>query len=215
MLNRFVKLLPCLLLLNACSSSLQVVGDTFSVFRSRDDTAIATAKLDTRYRYLRVTVHGRSTLMILGYVEPAAGMPVEVWYSAGGNEVLRLQGGRVVGATATPTEWSNVRFSALPSWSSISAPVVLTRQRDVMPGYDYGVVDKLSVEPITPPFRTHLAGVRADRLRWFKETSTGRASLPPARYAVSVQNEQEIVVYGEQCLSQSFCISWQRWPANS
>ncbi|WP_206951089.1 YjbF family lipoprotein [Trinickia acidisoli] len=215
MFNRLVTLLPCLFLLNACSTSLQVIGDTFAPLRGRSDKLTDTAKLDTRYRYLRVTVHGRSTLMILGYVDPAPHTPVEVWYSAGGAEVLRLQDGRVVGTTAMPTDWSNVRLSALPSWSSISAPLTLTRRRDVMPGYDYGVVDTLSVIPIAPPSGTHLVGVPVDRLSWFKETSSGREPLPPGRYGVSIRNGQGIVVYGEQCLSRSFCISWQRWPANS
>ena len=214
MVNRLVKLLPCLFFLSGCSNSVLVISDTFHPFH-RGDPLIDATTLDSRYRYLRITVRGRSTLMILGYVDPAPHSPVEVWYSAGGAEVLRLQDGRVIGTTAMPTDWSNVRLSAQPSWSNIAGPVTLIRRRDVMPGYDYGVVDTLSVMPIAPPSRTHLVGMAIDRLRWFEETSGGRDPLPPSRYAVSIREGKAVVVYGEQCLSRSFCISWQRWPANS
>lgn len=204
----------CVLLLTACSPALYELGDTLSLFRGGTDSAIGSAKLDPRYRYLRITVGGKATLMILGYVDPGPQGPVEVWYSSGG-EVLRIQGGRIVGATGMPTDWLNVRLSAQPAWSGIAAPVALTRQRDVMPGYDYGIVDALSVAPVVAPSDTRLVGVPTVQLRWFEETSTGRQPLPRARYAVSIQDGQEIVVYGEQCLSKTFCLSWQRWPANT
>ena len=35
--------------------------------------------------------------------------------------------------------------------------------------------------------------------------------LPPARYAVDFRDGYEFVVYGDQCLSEDFCFTWQRW----
>jgi len=198
--------------LAACSSSLQGVGDAVGLLRAtRGNQQVDATQLNPRYRYLRVSVHGRSTLLVLGYVDPDRHGPVEVWYSGSG-EVLRLQNGRLVGAAGLTVDWSNVHFSAYPHWSDIASPLTLTRSRDVMPGYAYGVTDTLQLRPIAPPARTDLADLRSNALQWYEEDARG---LRPARYAVMREAGETVVVYGEQCLSNNFCLSWQRWPAHA
>lgn len=208
-------LLGGLALLCSCSTSMQSVGDVVQAFTGHGDGEANRIPIDSRYRHLRIAVHGRSTVLILGYVDADPEGPIETWYSAGGKETIRLQNGRFVGGTGLPVEWRNVKLSAQPGWQTIGAATKIVRRRDVMPGYEYGLVDTITVEPISAPRHTSLYGKPKPDWHWFEEVSSGDAALPPSRYAVETRDGVPTVVYGEQCLSRTFCISWQRWPLNS
>ena len=173
-----------------------------------------TGVLNPAFRYLRVTIDNRVALLALGNVDEDPGGPIEVWYSAA-REVLRLQNGRVVGASGLTTEWRNVSLPVIPRWAELArgdAPYRWERVRDVMPGYRYGVRDSLTLRRVAPPSRSRLAGVASTDLAWFEERAE---QLPLARYAVEVRDGVGTAVYGEQCLALELCFSWQRWPAPS
>lgn len=182
---------------------------------------VVNPRLDPHFRYLRVAVDGAATFLILGNEEADPRGPVEVWYSVDG-EVLRLQRGRLVGAVGLPTEWRRVVLPALPAWAELARtgqPLHWTRERDVMPGYHWGVRDALRLRVTAPPRRSVLQGVDPGGLTWFEEemdpeSGTAGGALPAARYGVDLRGGQETVVYGEQCLTPTFCFSWQRWPAS-
>ena len=180
--------------------------------------------LNPGFRYLRLVVDGQVVLLALGYTDADSQGPIEVWYSAH-KEVLRIQNGRVVGATGTITEWQSVSIPPLPSWSTLSKaaePIRWTRSRDLMPGYRYGIKDTLITRVIPPPSRSQLFDLDPASLIWFEEdsdssghipTSKGSSDrLPPAKYAVSLGQGSEAVIYAEQCLATDLCFSWQRWP---
>lgn len=192
--------------------------------------SVANARLNPNFRYLRVTIGSRVVFLALGNEDSHPQGPIEVWYSAE-REVLRLQKGRIVGAVGLTTEWRNVVLPELPSWSAITRaqePVSWVRIRDVMPGYRFGVRDKLVLRVLPPPRNSALQGPDPQSLNWFEERLqpdslarfpatlfTGLAvdsGLPPARYAVDLREGKETVVYAEQCLAPDLCFSWQRWP---
>lgn len=171
--------------------------------------------LNPAFAYLRATGGGLTVLMALGAVDPGPTGPVEVWYT-GGLEVVRLERGRLVGATGLPVEWSGVVLPPLPEWRDILArtePLRWERRRDVAPGYRYGLVDRLVLVPVAPGHPGALVGHDPARLRWFEERSEDNA-LPPARYALDTSGpDGPRVVYAEQCLDNRFCLTWQQWPA--
>ena len=104
---------------SGCSSGSQAIVDTArSVWGG--PAAADSARLNPRLRYLRVSVDGRVALLVLGYVDAHPRGRIEVWYSAQ-HEVLRLQNGRIVGATGLTTEWRHVALPALPDWSALVA----------------------------------------------------------------------------------------------
>ena len=192
---------------------------------------LSSVRLNPEIRYLRVTVSGRAALMALGYTENHPLGPIEVWYSAE-REVLRFQNGRLVGAVGLTTEWREATLPAFPPWSALAtatSPFRWTRVRDLMPGYRYGIKDMLSLRVISDPARGELRGLDPDSLTWFEERAeleplarvsaffdnsiAGDLALPAARYAVDLRLGQGTVVYGEQCLSRTLCLTWQRWPA--
>ena len=52
-----------------------------------------------------------------------------------------------------------------------------------------------------------------ESLQWYEEAVAGNPDgLPSARFALSTQNAELRVIYGEQCLSREFCFAWQTWP---
>lgn len=209
---------------------MNAVVDTFQSAVLGDSKADA-SRLNPSFRYLRVTLGGRVVFLALGNLDRDPLGPIEVWYSAQ-KEVLRLQNGRLVGATGLTTEWREVVLPELPSWSAIAGagqPLHWIRQRDVMPGYRYGMRDSLMLRATAAPERTALVGVDAGSLTWFEElrqapvaagymatilaASHDDQALPAARYAVDMREGLETVVYGEQCLARELCFTWQRWSA--
>lgn len=205
-------------LLCGCAASTDPILQTLQVAFKRDAGA-DTAQLNPDFRYLRVTIGGRTVLLALGYVDKDSRGQVEVWYSAE-REVLKLQHGRVVGAVGTLTEWRNVTLSELPAWSVLArerAPLRWERTRDVMPGYRYGVREALALGVVPAPANSALRELDAQQLTWFEErvesSTAGEKALPTARYAVGLAGGTETVLYGEQCLAPEVCFTWQRWPA--
>ena len=210
-MRNLVALAFACLCLSACSSRLDALNRTAGAFFFGEEDPSATATLNPRIRYLRVQINGRVILLALGYVDAQALGPVEVWYSAQG-EVVRLQNGHLVGLTGSNVEWRESRLSNMPAWPEEgSAPSTYTRSRDVMPGYRFGVVDRLSLRAIAVPARSNLVAVAAKSLRWVEEQEV-HGALPPSRFALAKISGQEVAIYGEQCVSAAVCLSWQQWP---
>lgn len=172
-------------------------------------------RLNPDFDYLRVVVSGQVLYLARGYTDQADnGSPVTVWYSAD-REVLRLQHGRLAGLAGTPVAWLHVRGLAsapvtAPDAAPSASPQAWVREIDHMPGYRWGVRDRLVVRPIVAPDDSQISGWAPHALRWAQEQDeAGR--LPPARYAWAPGQPEPI--YGEQCLQPDFCLTWQRWSA--
>jgi hypothetical protein len=207
-------------LVSACTVPFDAAFDALRAQRQRGSSVDA-ATLAPKFSYLRVTHPTGIAILGLDRLDPHPAGPIQVWQSVGG-EVLRIQNGRLVGASGLLTEWSNVRLPDLPRWSQVAKsaqPVRWTRERDVMPGYRHGVRDELIVTSATPPAKSALREIDATTLTWFEERIARKPGsprdddLPAARYAVRMAGSTETVVYGEQCLAPKLCITWQRWSA--
>ena len=204
-----------LLALSACSSGMGAAVQSLRELLPQPTRADAT-KLDPELEYLRVTRGKHVALLWRGSVERADGAPVDVYYSGQG-EVVRLQNGRIVGASGLPTEWRRVEIKA-PSWSTVAGSperARVVRVRDVMPGYVSGLREDLALRRVAAPERSALRGVDAKSLAWFEERVSSAVpaaqQLPTARYAVDLAKGEGTVVYAEQCLAADLCFTWQRW----
>jgi hypothetical protein len=166
--------------------------------------------------YLRVAGPNKVVLMVLGYSEPSVQGNLETWYSSSG-EVLQLQNGRVVSTVGFQPDWRKVSYKHLPSWQQMANTdkSEFERVRDQMPAYQFGILENIRLYKVAPPTQSKLKNVSATSLRWFEESVKGTAhGLPSARYGISYETGQPVVVYGEQCFSEDVCISWQKWPAS-
>lgn len=170
-------------------------------------------QLNPQLRYLRVRVDGRTSLMVMGYSETTAQGPLETWYSGEG-EVLRLRNGRVASTVGLDVDWRAVRDTGLPSWDEmlVRQSVDFVRERDVMPGHRFGVTDTVSLYRVAVPSASNLVGLKPADLQWFEESVRGAKGSFAARYALRSVAGVPTVVYGEQCLSDDLCFSWQPWP---
>lgn len=205
--------LLALLSLAGCATEGQAFLQAFGAARE-SAKRVDQQPLNPAFAYLRATGGGLTVLMARGSIDPSPTGPVEVWYT-GGLEVIRLEQGRLVAATGLPVEWGGVVLSPLPEWREILArtePLRWERRRDVMPGYRYGVVDRLVLVPVAAGRPGALVGHDPARLRWFEERSEDN-TLPTARYALDTDGPYgPRVVYAEQCLDNRFCLTWQQWP---
>jgi hypothetical protein len=201
--------------LAACTDSstglLATVRDAFGPTHG----VIDSAKLDPRYRYLRVVHPAGISGMIFAGIDTTGQARVEVWYASDG-EILRLQNGRLAGSSGLKPEWRNVVLPQFPSWNALvsrTEPFRWERVRDVMPGYRYDVHDTLVLMLAPAPRSTRLVGIEPAELTWFEERmeSSTESLLPASRYAV----KDDRVVYAEQCVARDRCFTWQRWPAGS
>jgi hypothetical protein len=185
-------------------------------------------QLNPKVQYLRVTVGKQVAFLGLGFIDNDSHGPVEVWYS-GDRQAIRIQNGRIAGASGLPTEWRSVVLPDFPPWAAISEarePYRWVRVRDVMPGYRFGVRDDLAVRRIPVPKKTEMMNFDPKYLTWFEErfvagvpsgsslfplTTPDDRVLPPARYGVDMRDGGDTVAYAEQCLSPDYCFTWQRW----
>ena len=172
--------------------------------------------LNPQLDYLRVSLNGRLALMVLGYREQTLLGPVETWYSSQG-EVLKLHHGRLVSTVGLALDWRDVRYQNLPTWheaSTNSQQQVFVRVRDQMPQYRFGITEKIAIYPIAAPKDAKLAGVSATQLSWLEEKVVSSPhGLASARFGLHTHAGVTQVIYGEQCLTESMCIAWQKWPA--
>jgi len=180
-------------------------------------------QLNPNLRYLRVVIDGHSALMVLGYVEPSPKGSIETWYSNSG-EVLQLSNGRLWSTSGLRVDWRAVQhLSQPPSWNDVVSHQTQSvgqhlrwryqRQLDKMPGYRFGQKQVVTLRPVPVQNDAALLGIKPDELHWFEEALDDRFHLKPsARYGLLNTDGKPRVVYGEQCLESSSCLSWQEWP---
>lgn len=230
-LGKCLTLVSALFLIG-CTTGSEAAKETLRLAFAGDQSGASATPTNPAFRYLKVTSYGRVSYLVLGYVEnsEATGQqaPLEVWYSAKG-EVLKTQAGRLVGTVGLETDWREVVLSGTPSWAEVLArPQARSYQRrtDLMPGYRANVLDTLQLKEVTPLTAMSSVGASAEHLagqahvRWFqevasaqdkhgssKESSASAPGLPPAWFAL----REGQVVYTLQCLSPSFCLSFEPW----
>ena len=202
-----------LILLSACGHT-PVTRTLAQAFDSGPN--IDQQPLNPQLDYLRVSLNGRVALMVLGYREQTQQGTVDTWYSSQG-EVLKLQNGRIVSTVGLALDWRDVRYQNLPAWPEASTTTqqqVFVRVRDQMPSYRFGITERIAILPIAAPKDAKLAGVSATQLRWFEEKVVPSPhGLASARFGLHTHAGVTQVIYGEQCLTESMCIAWQKWPA--
>ena len=203
----------CVFLLTACGHT----PVSLTLFEAAGiGKSVDSIKLNPNLRYLRVTVGtDRVVLMVLGYLEPTPQGPIETWYSSEG-EVLKLQKGRVLSTAGMAVDWRATQYTGLLPWPDMVQRMSseFGRQTDQMPGYKFGKQETVSIAVVPAPTNANLVGMAPSNLRWYEETVRGTShGLPSARYALRLSTSGPVVVYGQQCFSNDFCISWQPWPA--
>lgn len=214
-LLRATLLIVGFLILGACQSPLmstfQNVLPAIFQWRGADSP-----RLNPSFSYIRLEAVGQTAFLALGMVESHGTLDKVEYYFSGEKEVLRLHRGRIVGLSGSTFDWRVLpRTGGIPELTG--ATRVWERGRDVEPGGMLGIKERMTAREILAPSKSNLRGLNAQGLRWFEESSLPlqplpqEHRLPPSRYAVD--RKSGAVVYAEECVKSTFCLSWQRWPA--
>ncbi len=211
------RLAPYLILLCVAACTSGNIGlSTISEITDNGEAAVDSRTLDPSLEYLRVVTQGRVILLVLGYVDRDPQGNVESWYSAKG-EVIKLQRGRIVGTVGLATDWRAVRLPSIPRWAELPVDGFdYTRERDEMPGYRFGIRDRVRVRQTKAPDDSTLKKITPESLMWFEEIVIEPLAAPdnrPSRFAVQPMLDGDTVIYAEQCITPDLCIAWQKWPA--
>jgi hypothetical protein len=201
--------------LASCTSGSKSALDTIKLAMSGDQSGATHEPQNPAFKYLRVTAYGRTAFLVMGYVDGAN----QTWYSAKG-EMLKVNEGRLVGAAGLETEWRQVQFASLPTWSSVVNNSHLgtwsfQRTLDVMPGYKSGVMQRLRLKSVSFQEVQGVLGKQVlpwaakPQLLWFQEASD--SELPHSYYAVDAAKASPEVVFTYQCLSAKLCMSLEPW----
>lgn len=172
------------------------------------------AKFDASYDYLSIQSDTSNGRMILGYRQFQQGRVIENWY-AGGGEMLETVDGRVHKALGTTSEIHRNTGQA-PTWQSLSnsrSVVTWRRTLDIMPGYRFGIEEKITTRQLTNLEIPVVSGIELNGLVWFQDdVQTTDIQGRPAYYRqlFAVKNDQ--IIYSEQCISEMLCMRIQWIP---
>jgi hypothetical protein len=213
--------------LSACANSdSNIIYGTLRLAFGKEPDLTKNHTLNPDYRYLRMTVSGRISLLVLGYTEPdldGAGA-TQIWYNNLG-EVIKLRNGRLVGTSGIPFDWLAVRHENLPPWQQMvpDKALIFQRVRDLKLRYQFGVREEVMLSALSQPPENTMAGEPRADLIWVQESykpqhpeSEAIESLPASYFALDLKSPElgaERVVYSWQCLSPSVCLGLQPWRA--
>ncbi len=216
----------------ACVGEKQnVVLDTFLMGIKSPHTAIDEVSLNPNYRYLKVEVNGQPALLVLGYQDRSANGINDVWYSSY-KEVVQLTGGRLTGTQGLDINWTEVTLYNVPALTDEKlfkegtgtkpyTPVRFERVRTVMPSYRANISETVELVALPGPPDDAPRAMRDQKdfphLRWLQEsvvmqTNVTSPYLSPLRAIYAIDSKTAQVIYGKQCLTTEFCISWLSWP---
>jgi len=204
--------LLCLLALVGCTSGSSALYHSVLSVAQGSPKVPALQQVSGRTPPILTIIHadGRQTRMALGYTEPPP-PPLQgqatVWFSAD-RAMIKLWQGRILASAGWPVDWRAVRLPQLPDWSQLSAEgVIYLRERDVMPGYRYGLKDNVLLRPmtITAIQRAQLSSAIAAHWHWYEEISLD-GQLPTTWFAIDPGQPDQPVLYSRQCFAPGHCV---------
>jgi hypothetical protein len=194
------------ILLSGCRGVNPVLDTLLS-----DQGSEPSLRLSPAFEYLRVSVGKHVTVVVLGERQEVAtpeGLDVhEYWYSSQ-REMLHLVNGRLHRAMGFTTEWRSNQGSP-PRWQVIQTArheVPWSRELDVMPGYRYGQVDHLWIQPVPRP--ASAPREVATEAVWFEEAVLSKTKdAKPWAFQQRFAVRDGRVLYSEQCLAPDVCMT--------
>ena len=229
------RILLCCLMpacLAACVGEKQnVVLDTFLKGIENTNSIIDRAPINPNYRYLKVEANGQPALLVLGYQDRSLNGITDIWYSSF-KEVIQINGGRLIGTQGLDINWTEVALQDPPSLSDEklfnfsntskqNSSLRFQRTRTVMPSYRANITETVEIQAL-PDAPDDAPKILRDtnqfpNLRWVQEivvmqTNVSTLYLAPLRAIYAVDSSTSQVVYGKQCLTSQYCLSWLAWP---
>ncbi len=198
----------CLIFCAGCQSSNPGYATLKALLSSSE------AQFDASYEYLSIQSDNSNGRMILGYRQVQQGKVIEYWYTGGG-EMLETVDGRIYKALGTTSEIRRNTGQA-PSWQTMSSsqmPVHWQRSLDIMPGYRFGLEEKITTRVLTGIETPAVSGIEKQDLVWFQDQiQSTDIQGRPSEYRQLFAFKNERLIYSEQCISETLCMRIQWIP---
>ena len=172
------------------------------------------AQFDASYDYISIQSDNSNGRMILGYRQFQEDKLIEHWYTGAG-EMIETVDGRIHKALGTTSEIRRNTGQA-PSWQTVSesrVPLTWQRRLDIMPGYRFGLEEKISTRQLTEVEIPVVPGVEKRGLVWFQDDVQAKDIQGQAvtyQQLFAFRNKQ--LIYSEQCISEMMCLRIQSIP---
>jgi Group 4 capsule polysaccharide lipoprotein gfcB, YjbF len=215
--------------LNKCWTGFGVVAMIAALSGCAGDTLWTSARsgfihhfadrpvLNDRFQFVRMTYKDIPFYFVLANQSFIDIHIQQEWWSQD-YEVIKTVDGRIIETHGLPIDWSQGYFTNLPAWNDESERRSFLRVRQVMPDYQT-ISESVTVHQITAPSKSQLIGYKPKDLVWFEERveSTSRnlnqgdqtKLIPANRYALLKTSNGAQLIYSEQWLSPTYCLTLQ------
>ena len=202
------------LALSACQSttgcaenSTKCFGATKTVFKTKE----AIPDLNPQFSYIRLIINGHTLWLAQGSTEPWPVANTKVFYSAD-RSVFKWSNGRLTSVTTPLLDWREYLPQTI-NWSAIK-PFKFSHDVDNSNGA-VAITEQREISHVSAP--KHHGYVGDDTtLVWVHEYTVSQSQVSQSYpsydnwYAFESHNMNE-PVYGQQCISKQYCLSWQVW----
>lgn len=162
------------------------------------------------FNYVRVMFNGQVAWLAQGATDVTINAPEQVYYSADSN-VFKWSQGRLSEIEHSAFSWREQNTSVLEWQNILQQPnTTFTRHLDLVDGA-ISIQEQRQIQPSVEP-KYHAFVGDTSRLIWLREYTLNpvkhRQNFDSwyAFYAESVEP-----IYGQQCISTQYCITWQKW----
>ncbi len=200
--------------LSACQSttgcaenSTKCFGATKTVFKAKE----APPNLNPQFNYMRLVMNGHTLWLAQGSIEPWPAANTKVFYSAD-RSVFKWSNGRLTSVTTPLLDWREHLLQSI-NWST-AKPFKISRDVDNIDGIG-AMTEQRELSLVSAPKHHGYIGDDAT-LVWVHEYTVPQSQVSQSYpsydnwYAFEPHNMNE-PVYGQQCISKRYCLSWQVW----
>lgn len=200
--------------LSACQSttgcaenSTKCFGATKTVLKTRE----APPNLNPQFNYMRLVMNGHTLWLAQGSIEPWPAANTKVFYSAD-RSVFKWSNGRLTSVTTPLLDWREHLLQSI-NWST-AKPFKISRDVDNIDGIS-AMTEQRELSLVSAPKHHSYIGDDAT-LVWVHEYTVPQSQVSQSYssydnwYAFESHNMNE-PVYGQQCISKRYCLSWQVW----
>lgn len=171
-------------------------------------------KLDPNFNYIRLNMNGHIAWLAQGANDQWPSLNNEVFYSAD-RSVFKWSNGRLITVTTPEYDWLERTVYPL-NWSAHNHQQFM-REIDTVDGIT-AVRERRELSSNGTPERHDFVGDKTT-LNWVHEYTISASPTMQAQptfdswYAFDSNNMNK-PVYGQQCISKRYCLSWQVWKTS-
>ncbi|SUD91952.1 Uncharacterised protein [Psychrobacter phenylpyruvicus] len=171
-------------------------------------------QLDPNFNYIRLNMNGHIAWLAQGASDQWPSVNTEVFYSAD-RSIFKWSNGRLIAVTTAEYDWREHIIYPL-NWSA-QKPQQFMREIDTVDGIT-AVRERRELSSSGAPEHHNFVGDKTT-LNWIHEYTISKSPTMQAQptfdsWFAFDSNNMNKPVYGQQCISKRYCLSWQVWKSS-